>query len=68
MKKILGVLAVVVMIGSSSCSQQPVCCDGGTSALYAGQTDICYGDNLASQGKDEQDWKDWMESIGCTCN
>ena len=67
MKKVLALMAIAVTFASCS-SEDVVCCDGGTSSLYAGQSDICYGDNLASTNKDQDEWVAWMEGIGCNCN
>ena len=69
MKKLLTLALVALSIGLTSCSEEDlVCCDGGNSALYAGQTDICYGDNAASRTLDQDEWRDYMENIGCFCN
>ena len=71
MKKVFGFAVIALMIGMSSCSETTICCDcSGTNGLYSGQEEVCHGDNLASQGTDPEDWRDWMEgsAVGCNCN
>jgi len=71
MKKVFGFTLIVLMVAMTSCSETTICCDcSNANGLYAGQSEVCFGDNLASQGKDQDDWRDWMEgsSIGCNCN